>query len=253
MRRDMFKVIVERPRYALRAARKGRPLRDPDDCPAQEGMRRPYVRQWRSKELNENLAPLRRFLLKQVGRPWNKVYGEICEHLRVDSTVQDHVRLHIGDFVSTRVARGEDGTLEDRSGRRFGEVFTLLYVDPRTGILRLNKAHPRVAGRTRRALPSRTRHPHVVVGPERELIQVGGIWYWVIFDTVPAPMFRVSVDPVTGAERRELQPHGRTDILTGETVSRGRYRAGKRQAGARDLRRHGLANSPGEGPRRRLS
>ena len=248
MRRSMFKAIVERPRLGGGYVRKGRPPRELDDHPAHKGMRQPYG--YQSKSLNENLSPLRRFLVRQVGRPWDKVYSEICEHLRPDSTVQDHVRLHIEDFVSTHVAVGEDGTLEHRGGGRIGRIVTLLYVDPRTGILRLNKAHPRVGGRRRSAPPSGKRYPHVVVGPEQELIQVGGIWYWVTFDTVPPPTVRVSIDPVTGTERRKYQPNPCVDILMDETVAQGRYRAGKRQACARDLSRHKLANDHDEGGRR---
>ena len=122
MRRDMFKVIVERPRYFTPGgSTRGRAPRDVEDAPSHQGMHRRY-KAHAQKELNENLAPLRRYLLKQVGRPWNKVFSEICEHLRVDSAVQRHVRLHIADFVS----------IEGRS-------HCLMYVDRRTGILRLNK------------------------------------------------------------------------------------------------------------------
>lgn len=39
-----------------------------------------------SKVLNENLTPLRRYLERQVGRPWNKVYSEIAVGLKVTST-----------------------------------------------------------------------------------------------------------------------------------------------------------------------
>ena len=49
--------------------------------------------------LNENLAPLQRYLARQVGRPWNKIYAEIAEHLKPTSTVQQHVRDHLKDFV----------------------------------------------------------------------------------------------------------------------------------------------------------
>ena len=117
----MFKVIVERPRcFTPTGTTKGRLRRD-DDAPAREGMRRRYKLHSR-KEFNENLAPLRRYLLKQVGRPWDKVFRDICEYIRLDNAVQRHVRLHIKDFVAIH---GADRT-------------RLLYVDRRTGLLRLN-------------------------------------------------------------------------------------------------------------------
>jgi hypothetical protein len=124
MRPDMHKVIVERPRYGGHDARKGRLPRDLEDFPAKQGMRRPYASQ--GKNLTDHLGPLRRFLHKQVGRPWNKVYGEICERLRAGHPLHDHLRRHVFDFVSVH-GRGRPGTRP---------VTGELYVDGRTGILR---------------------------------------------------------------------------------------------------------------------
>ena len=106
MREDMARVIVQRPRIPDRDARKGRSL-PLDQLPAQEGMRRPHVRFWGGKQLNEDLAPLRRYLERerQVGRPWDKVYANIAKHLRADSTVQQHVRIICG--ISWRSSRGD--------------------------------------------------------------------------------------------------------------------------------------------------
>ena len=77
MREDMLKVIVERPRR--RSTKRVLPsvtrLRDDLDGPARLGMRTGYD----YRELNESLGPLRRHLEAQVGRPWNKAFGEICE------------------------------------------------------------------------------------------------------------------------------------------------------------------------------
>jgi hypothetical protein len=131
MRRDMHKVIVERPRYGGHGARKGRRPRDLEDEPAKQGMRRPY--QSDPKSLNEHLGPLRRFLRKQVGRPWNKVYSEICEGLRAGHPLHDHVRRHLFDYV----------TIENRNLPRAKRRYRLFYVDARTGILRVTKPRDR--------------------------------------------------------------------------------------------------------------
>src|SRR5882762_3020335 len=126
MRSDMHKVIVERPRYGGRTARKGRVPRNPDSFPSREGMRKSYG-YW-GKELNDHLRPLRRFLRKQVGRPWNKVYSEICAGLRAGHPVHDHLRRHVfGIVIFQRPVRQPKPFA--------GEVF----VDPRTGILRMVK------------------------------------------------------------------------------------------------------------------
>src|SRR5262245_11066334 len=104
MREDMSHVIVERPRLGGGRARKGRAVAL-DDLPRHEGMRRPHKRSGDWKTLNENLSPLRRYLEHQVGRPWDKVYSEIARNLRTDSTVQQHVRDHLHDFVAIKPRR----------------------------------------------------------------------------------------------------------------------------------------------------
>jgi hypothetical protein len=102
MRKDMSHVIVERPRLGGDRARKGR-ARPLEELPKHEGMQRPHMRDWKS--LNENLAPSRRYLERQVGRPWNKIYSEISRHLRADNPVQQHVRDHLSDFVAIKPRR----------------------------------------------------------------------------------------------------------------------------------------------------
>jgi hypothetical protein len=84
MRDDMARVLVERPRIPAHKARKGR-HRDFEGLPSHEGMRRAAELSGDRKMLNENLKPLRRYLEKQVGRPWDTVYSEIAAHLRVHS------------------------------------------------------------------------------------------------------------------------------------------------------------------------
>jgi hypothetical protein len=152
MREDMFEVIIERPRrgsrwlsHARRAGRHDAKVdvkRDPDAMLRQIGLKR-WARMGRgTKSLNENLAPLRRFLESQVNRPWDKVWSEISENLSASSTVQQHVRDHVVDFVATR-AFMKDGAVwvSGRYGRPepLRDSRYRMYVDPRTGILRKNK------------------------------------------------------------------------------------------------------------------
>ncbi len=131
MRADMAKVIVERPRRVERATRRGRAL-GADDLPSHEGMRAPHVRNWGGKVLNENLAPLRRYLERQVGRKWDRVYAEISVHLRPTSAVQQHVRDHLHHFVAVKPRRIHF-PMKQRSGMDiWSQPF---YVDRRTGLL----------------------------------------------------------------------------------------------------------------------
>ena len=149
MRSDMFKVIVERPRRGVgyyrtlpndyRAAKRFKIDADgnvnDEFCGCKLPMRSKRLG-WDGKQLNENLSPLRRYLAKQVGRPWNDVYSEICSFLDTGSTVKQHVRQHLTDFVTLKTFVDEDGDLiaVTRWGHRVGP-YNDLWVDS-DGILR---------------------------------------------------------------------------------------------------------------------
>jgi hypothetical protein len=154
MREDMAKVIVERPRIKPRNARKGRSGAI-DDLPHREGMRRGHQLRGETKSFNDNLAPLRRYLEAQVGRPWNKVYSEIAAGHHVDSTVQHHLRGHLRDFVDVAPRRGLSGW--DRAFRS-GLWIQPLYVDPVNGLLCRTDRLPEEKSRRRAKRASAPRH-----------------------------------------------------------------------------------------------
>jgi len=142
MRDDMHKVIVERPRRGAGWARDGRPL-PVEDQPSRDKFRRGSQR---SKTLNENLAPLKRYLQKQVGRPWDKVYGEIRERISPSNTVQMHIHQHLFDYVERNVTF-IDGVPHGSEGSRLVPLGTyrspIVYVCPKTGLLRSVKRKKR--------------------------------------------------------------------------------------------------------------
>lgn len=160
MRKDMSKVIVERPRSGRSYAKVAKPGRtriveDDDGEPlrAGKGGRAPVrTKLQKNKRLNENLAPLRRFLARNVERPWSKVYSEISEHLKPSSTVQQHVRDHIEDFVAikTRMKAGIVMATPRFGGERsIVDDHRQFYVHPRTGLLRINEHYKRWSAKWR--------------------------------------------------------------------------------------------------------
>lgn len=275
MREDMAKVIVERPRRGGGNTRKGRavPL---DHLPFGEGMRRPHVSYYRGKTLNENLAPLRRYLDRQVGRPWRKVYAEIAANLRVDSTVDQHVRDHVRDFVALKPRLG----VNDFKHRADGVWHHDFYVGPDDGLLKRTAdlpalRHARLVSAQRRPAPRKT--TRIALAPDRELRQLDGIWFELALARLPDPVYREERE----TQRAALNPRSRVssfieidvvrrrlvtpplrDALRGATVYAGPvedtaeawrefqrrnrdrlYVAAKRQLGRRELRRYGLANT----------
>lgn len=138
MRDDMNKLLCERPRGGWRLKTKrthGRRF-DWDSAPKHDRMPG-KVR--RTKWLNENLQPLRRFLLSKLGQPWDRVYGEIRADLKVTRAIDLHILQHLDRMVHTNVrivgrvpeVMGYGGWREIRATR-----WDDLYVCPNTGRLR---------------------------------------------------------------------------------------------------------------------
>lgn len=140
MRSDMFKVIVERPRWGAGRARSVKLKRSRDPNCKFIGLKKHVKCQGSGiKLLNENLQPLVRFLRSKRGCRWDDVFSEICAQLDTGSTVKMHVRLHLDDIVATRVSIGRRGEWLFR-----GEVLNRphrwsrrdFFVDPRDGLLK---------------------------------------------------------------------------------------------------------------------
>jgi hypothetical protein len=273
----MAKVIVERPRRGgLR--RPGRTV-DVEDMPSKESLRRPYRLRGTDKHLNENLAPLRRYLESRIGSRWDEVYSDIAAHLRVDSTVQQHVRDHLKDLVEIVPQERWFSVWDGAGGRRKvrGGRYQALYVDPSDGIL---KKDPDGEGRARAARRRAAERPIERIGLDamRELRLIDGIWYEIAYASLPAPVYKTVVErravrlrpfgwnsPVVemDVEVRRLVSSPVYDVALkrwiplgpredGEAERRrwrseygrlnGRYAVAKRQADGRTLRRHGIRN-----------
>src|SRR5215471_5739175 len=151
MRSDMQKLIVERPRLGsrLRNLKSGERLTaddvrsaidaadDYDGGPARASSGR------RNKGLNENLAPLRRYLHRQIGRPWNKVFSEIRKNLDTRSATGLHIMQHLYQFINVRTVL-RDGVVYSLHGCPRGPLpVDGLYVHPVTDLIRYIKPKPR--------------------------------------------------------------------------------------------------------------
>jgi hypothetical protein len=178
-------VRFERPRRGgvSRPGRRG-PL---DEQPFRESIRRPHHEHGQAKELNENLAPLRRYLERRVGRPWNKIYAEIAAHLRADNTVQQHVRDHIQDFVALKPRHIE---FAYRRG-----WYQRLYVDQKEGFLkRTERLLNEKARRRRERLRQPTAPEQIRLTPDRELRRIEGFWSELCLAEMPKPVYETVVE-----------------------------------------------------------
>ena len=240
MRKDMSKVIVERPRAGRSWVRKsgrtsavvdddGEPLRTAKGA-AREGARKTR----KTKSLNENLNPLKRYLATNVGRPWNKVYAEISEHLKPTSTVQQHVRDHLADFVAAKT-RSEKGVLmaNTRWGRLMplSDCHHLYYVHPRTGLLRKNAGRVTFAEARRRAeaahAAERAKRMRVIDAKTQLHLFDGAWWEAKLAKTGP---LGADVDVVRRAKLSTLAP----EVLYGR---HGFHACAKRQLSKAEMKR----------------
>lgn len=251
----MYKVIVERPRRGGSYRSEMPEPDDLEDSPKQEGLRRRHrSRKW----LNENLRPLERFLASQVGRPWDKVYSEICAGIDRRNTVQQHIHQHLEDFVAINVIE-IDGEWRANKGWRGLEPLSSswaaqYYVHPEHGLLLVNhwRSETRRMQRKQRQDAYAERHSGLrdglrVIDPTHQLHRIEGIWY------------RIEVAPLSSARGFE---NVRIDALRKVPVNQcplwedskkfasnrtlfGRhdlYASSKRQLNARELRHYRLSN-----------
>jgi hypothetical protein len=150
MRRDLNKLLCERERRGgarmsyrtVRRSKKSALDLDPEGSNAtRQGMARPYG--YESKEFNENLNPLKGAIRKAVGRKWDRFYSDLCSVFDRRSVINQHIVQHLYDFIEKDVlvkdgkfyVRGKYGM----TARPLSESSAEFYVDPKTGIIRVNK------------------------------------------------------------------------------------------------------------------
>lgn len=241
MREDMFNVIVERPRRGGwdRGARPSfRHVDLEDGGPSHESVRHRHSDR---KGLNENLRPLERYFERSVGRHWDKVYAEVCERLSPRSTVQQHVRDHIGDFVAIRTGYigGQLHDLDHRgwpSGPKpIADSFCRFYVHPVSKVLMANrhqKSWKQVQRQNQAAHQQEILARRRDLSPDTQLHRIAGHWYEISLARNEGDVPR-GIDAVIDRGFSRLDPlalYGRKGV----------YAAAKRQLGRAELEQFGL-------------
>lgn len=243
MRADMAKVIVERPRFGSRARGKPKGYRravqrlPESESPRREGMKRRC--RGGSKELNEHLGPLRRYLDSQIGRPWDKVFSEICARINRGSAVQDHVRDHVEGYVARHVILIDGVPCNGEGGWNYGKPLHQLrhrpwYVCPRTGLLRRVK----VTSRKRQRRPKKKSPPQVIpVGDTLQCRFLEGAWHLVTLKPLPTPP--ALRERCTGVDVLLNLPVARlTPLEARQHYGAEVYAAAKRRLARRELRQY---------------
>ena len=187
MREDMSKVVIERPRrgHSLLSSKTGLrihrydPEKEYDDLPKRvSGSRSKHIRAREIKYFSDLLGPLRRFLRKNVGRPWDQVYSEMKKQLDDRKVTGRHIFEHVDDEVETRPLIGDNGELyRMRYGNETVPIYGL-YVDPRTGLLCWSDRKPWWRDR-RKSKAAREEGGYARLNASTCYVKIKGIWYFI--------------------------------------------------------------------------
>lgn len=230
MRPDMDKVLVERPRH-------GSSDPTPDDrlpwrsVPVEDWPTRGRMGRT-TKRLNENLAPLCRFLRSRVGYPWDKVFGELSARINRRHAVQAHILQHLYHYVAVNTT-AIDGRLVliDHRGRIYQRWLQPdFYVDPRSGLLRVWEPR-RALGSHRLTLPVFTR-----LDEDRYHAQFNGVW----FELRVAPLRDDPMGCYDAALRRVIVKTSRKTAIAQRHYGTEVYAISKRSLNTKEIKAFGL-------------
>lgn len=143
MRSDMRKVVTEAPRAGSsnKSLKTGHRLSkddyDKDDSPYRHPISRYRQHGYDAKEFSDVLGPLRRFLRKNVGRPWDMIYSEMSQSLDNRTVSGRHIWTHVFGEVIEHCEIREDGKVYEKRNRHYPYDTPIegLYIHPVSRIL----------------------------------------------------------------------------------------------------------------------
>jgi len=241
MRADMHKVIVERPRWGGGRERHNRRANVPlEDRPTRESMRAAHTDR---KCFGENLAPLRRWLRSQVGRPWGDIYSDACSVIKPDSAVRNHIKVHLLEMVErhTFLRNGEAWCFRrgwwnanEVQVAEIGGSWACFYVHPRSGLLcEVWPGRRPPSWREREA--QKGAEACRWLNEETALLKLNGCWFECEMRPLPADERMRTYDSASRMllNRREAERRYAKPVIW----------VGKRQLSREELKRFGLTNS----------
>lgn len=214
MRDDMKDLIIKgHSRPKDRSNSRKYKVRDLEDAPERSRMREEHG--WRDGPL-DNLNPLIKYLKANIGRPWSKVYAEICAVADSRSFEGRHLREHIDGYVFS------EEELVARMSHRWGfRGWRDFYYDSK-GILRQNDFKPYKRHRE-------DYNPDICYISNRPYTRINGCWFEGEYFTIPTEALEWQYIP--SERKRQLLPK--------------QYIRGLKQLNKKELRALGLSNEPG--------
>ena len=198
MRQDLNKLLCEHERYrsnhTFASRRKAKKFTsnigsEGENLFSRESMRLRYG--YDRKSFSENLSPLYGAVRKAIGSRWDKFYSELCSTFDKRSVINQHILQHLYDFISVKtfLQDGEVFVIDSYYGQRsIKDCRTEFFVDPRDGIIKINKwytnykTEARKAAKRRKAEESKT---YRKLSDTLVLALVDGIWYEFGLQPIP--------------------------------------------------------------------
>lgn len=194
-----------------------------------------HVAQIDGRSFGENLAPLYRYVSRQVGRPWSKVYSEICASCEKNGAVNNHIFLHLYDYIvrpeEVKFRDGKPGRIvyggwKPIEVRQEGHYYKAYYVDPRDGLIKKAKVCKRTPFKHEQIAQEKAKRKKVI-NDYLEFHKIEDLWFkYELADCPrPIPVFlkptRMSDDEwnkLTKSERetvgvKRYYPGGMTDVF----------------------------------------
>lgn len=182
MRSDMAKLLIDAPRYkghTDRSRKWGKRLKYNPDSDYEDEVN--FVsssrkRHGNSKSLGDYLTPMRRFLKKNVGRHWDDVYSEICQHIDCRTLDRYHFFQHVWQYVERDCWMGINGLIYTYGYGGPSRVHGF-YVHPYTGVLSEQRGINWWQEEAAKKPPTPITHYRITDIAHYERIE--GIWYYI--------------------------------------------------------------------------
>jgi len=208
------------------------------DAPRKRSMKKPQVAGYNNKTLNENLNPLKKWLLKNVGRPWNKVYSELRQQFKPTSAINLHIYEHLFGYVELHASINDKGEVcgqphwREPRPLQHGE----LYVDKHGILCNPRRRRGETTRHGLRQPPTARPADYVAIDKSSALAKVDGLWYRVATITRERTLWDGWKDIWSEAHHDKINP--RTVFGWPFNI----VAVSRKQLSTKELRSYGLVN-----------
>lgn len=218
-----------------------------------ESMKARYDYGYNRRDFSENLNPLYGFVRKNAGRRWDDVYSELCQAFDMRSVINQHILIHLFQYVEKETRIGDDGNVcylhigysSDSEWEPIYKSYSEYYVHPITNILTQNdrKTRRQEWKETKERKKAEELKVKRVINNTLELHKINNCWFEVKFETIDGTQEEKEImNPWQKRPSRIMTtvfPY-RLDVLRNSHIAEARVAVSKRQLSHRELRKYKL-------------